>query len=285
MALDYNNILTIHIPRNGTHCIIEGFANLTPCFTVKEYTSSKYGIDENSIINQNRKNKAVIDGRFDTFLELKNKFDVSQFTIVTLSRNPFERAYSLYREYMRFISNGLQNVDVFTKVDVPFSTFLQKIQNNGPFNPEIKSWINKTQSWFLKNEQNAIDSSINIFKLENLSALRQFLGTETYPNYFSLTNANYSKDIHLTHIKESQFVTITPEMTPEVQAEIARFNKIIGDRKRSLPHRYTYQEMIGDYTSECLNLVRTIYAEDFINLNYTTNHRRPQSFQFPYNKR
>lgn len=169
MAVDYNNILMIYIPRNGCTCI--PFKRIN-------------GVGENEIINNARNFKLSKEGRFDTLLELKSKIDVSPYNKITIVRNPYTRTYSLYKRYLALVKLSQQ--------DKSFLDFLNTIKNNRPYHPVARGLLHRTQSWFVLNESNQIEPSIKVYKFENLQELRTDLEIENY----------HTNRIHFNSIEE-----------------------------------------------------------------------------------
>jgi len=227
MAVDYNNILMIYIPRNGCTCV--PFKRIS-------------GAEENQIINNARNFKLAKEGRFDTFLELKSKIDVASFNKITIVRNPYTRTYSLYRRYLMLTKLSQQ--------DKPFLDFLNTIKDNTPYHPVARGLLHRTQSWFILNESGQVESSIKVYKLENLQELRTDLEIENY----------HSNRMHYNSIEEA----LTRYDSQEENALLLA-NTFLQYKSYSTTQRREA------YTQQCIDLVQEIYSQDFDNFNYSRN--------------
>lgn len=267
MAIDHEKLLLIHIPRNGSKCIPWGkITNNVAAMTkqpadnyVQETYVDLYGVtktfnravrpDEHSTINAARKFKSIRDGRYDTLLELSENLNLSEYTKITIVRNPFRRTYSLYNHYVVTLCG-------FRKSEKTFLNFLQNIKLNKPMHPKSRDLAKKTQTSFIVNPSNVIDNSVNIFKNENLDPLKSFLGLDS-THMFSKHNMTCYDPARV-----AELLTInnaTDKQTKQFEDEI----------KHEL--YYTLEEMQTAYTQECIDLVLEIFSEDFDNFNYSRN--------------
>lgn len=270
--VDYNKILIIHIPRNGSTCI--------------GLTRFNGENDENSIISDARNFKKMREGRFDSLIELKNKINLQEFNIISIVRNPYTRAFSLYKRYLELIK--------FSKDEKSFIQFLNVLKNSLPYHPIARQLLHKTQSWFLYDQNNTIDVDAKIYKLENLDQLKIDLEIE---NLFHRNRLKFdSEDLIDSYILNSEYVASNKNNPDEIifKASKASYGemylqnlsesereKIINNipfsefkiiLKNKIKRRsYTTQEMLNSYSEECINLVKEIYAEDFDNFNYSRN--------------
>jgi hypothetical protein len=235
MPVDYNNILIVNIPRNGSSCI--PFLTLT-------------GTGENSEVNSAREFKLYKEGRFDSLLQLKSKIDVAPFNKISIVRNPYTRAYSLYKRYLFLVE--------LSEDDVTFTQFLNKIKNNGTFHPISRGLISKTQSWFLLDENGAIDANVRIYKLENLNELTIEL---EIPNLNHANRLLFDSDEQI-----EEFLTERQTTFEDVDFDL---NVAIQNRKKK--KYYSSLKRREAYTQECIDLVQEIYATDFDNFNYSRN--------------
>lgn len=244
MLTDPNKLLVIYIPKNGALCIPWKQLNGTT--------------EENPTITEAREKKIKANGNYETFLHLKSNLNMSDYEPITIVRNPFTRTYSLYNHYFSLTKGGkkLDEPSFYLTKDLkPFINFLNQIKYNKPFHPNSRGLVPKTQSYFLKNENNVIDSLITIFKHENLNQLKEFLNVDS-----------------LVHSNKKRFDT---------EAELDEFCNRYKDEepgfsqskflKKKNKFFYSLSEMQENYTQECIDLVKEIYAEDFDNFGYSRN--------------
>lgn len=231
-VLDHNKLLVIYIPRNGCLCI--------PWMQLNGTT------EENSSIHGARSfQKEKGYGKYDSLLQLKSKLDISQYTLITITRNPYTRAYSLYNHYLSLTKGGTFNTPL-SKLEIPFLHFLLRIKENKPFHPNSRGLINKKQSWFILNENNQIDSSVVLYKLENLNQLKDDLGVN------ALIHSNKKR------FDNQSDIDAIPVGSPK--QFLIKFNLL-----------YNIAEYQLAYTQQCIDLVQEIYAEDFDNFGYSRN--------------
>lgn len=230
-VLDHNKLLVIHIPKNGCLCI--------PWIKLNGTT------EENSSISVAREFQEKANGKFDSLLQLKSKLDISQYTPITITRNPYTRAYSLYNHYF-ILTKGGTTARPFSKFEFPFVDFLLKIKNNKPFHPKSRGLVNKTQSWFIYDESNQVDSSVTLYRLENLNPLKEDLGVD------ALIHSNKKR------LDNQSEIDAIPVDSPK--RYLVNFKLI-----------YNITEYQSAYTQQCIDLVQEIYAEDFDNFEYSRN--------------
>jgi len=264
MAIDHNKLLVIHIPRNGSTCIPWGKITNNIADVSKDPADSYIEVsfketltgrnrvfnravrpDEHQLINAARKFKDKRDGRYDSLLELSETLNLSDYTKLTIVRNPFTRTYSLYNHYVVNLCNLQKN-------EKPFLNFLQDIKLNRPQHPKSRGLAKKTQTSFIVNSSNVIDNTVNIFKGENLEDLKTFLGLE-------------STHIFPKHNRRcfEENVEITPMILQDEKNTFEYF--------KTSGQLYTTAEMQNAYTQECIDIVLDVFSEDFDNFNYSRN--------------
>lgn len=122
-----------------------------------------------------------------TYLELKEKLNIdwSKFYAFSVVRNPYARMVSEYK-HRQFVFSKTKRPE-----DDPrnFSEFLTRLTLNQNERISVFDGHLEKQSDFLKNENGAIESSIEIFKFENLdpcwNKLKQKTGIQFINGYWS----------------------------------------------------------------------------------------------------
>lgn len=248
MAKNYDKLLVINIPRNGCYCI--PWKDL-PGFELKEKP-----VSENPIITNARIFKKPEEGRFDTFLELKSVLNVSEFDVISVVRNPFTRTYSMYIRYLELCD--------LIREDKSFKNFLLMIKNNLPHNSIARNMLHKTQSSYLKNEQGAVEQSIQIFKYEQLNLLKEYLDNTELFNYVKRRVDNDSELDVIKNVKSFDKVRSPKQITKS-----AWLNYV--EQLKKLKLIYNINELKEDYDSESVDIVKEIFNEDFDNFGYSRN--------------
>lgn len=128
-----------------------------------------------------------------TYCELKSGLTINweNFYAFSVVRNP----------YSRFVSEYKYRKDLFLKTKNPehdpvtFEAFIEKL--NIDINERIRIFDGhlETQSGFLKNESGAIESSIEIFKFENMTPCWEMLTSKTLVEYKNYIWSNKSSDV------------------------------------------------------------------------------------------
>lgn len=128
-----------------------------------------------------------------TFAELKSNLEIdwTKFYTFSVIRNP----------YSRFVSEYNYRKEIFTKTKNPahdpgtFSSFVESLQLEPSQRIFKFDGHLETQSSFLKNENNIIDPSIQLFTIENLTPCWAMLEEKTgikYANYLWSRKSNDS---------------------------------------------------------------------------------------------
>lgn len=164
MPISYTyNIIFIHVPK----CAGTTIEKILGTCTEREYYALRKKAEQ-----WNNKTPQHL-----TYLELKNKLTINWSDYYTFSvvRNP----------YSRFVSEYNYRKDLFSKTKRPehdpktFSEFITNLSMG--VNERILAFDGhlETQSSFLKNEANILESSIQIFKFEDLAPCWTMLEEKT----------------------------------------------------------------------------------------------------------
>lgn len=188
ISYTYNSIF-IHIPK----CAGTTIEKMLGTCTVDELFS-------HTVVDGEQKNLQHL-----TYLELKSKLkiDWSNYYVFSVVRNPYDRFVSEYK-YLKELFFKTKD----SKYNVgEFSDFVKQLKI--PSSQRILKFDGhlETQFSFLKNEDGAIDSSIQIFNFENLDPCWEVLKEKTgveYSNYLRSKKSVSSSPYHNFYTEETK---------------------------------------------------------------------------------
>lgn len=123
--------------------------------------------------NQRQINNTKKTPQHFTYAELKSQLDInwSDYYVFSVVRNPYSRFISEYKALLA--KSKVSSV----------SELVEKLQIQSDLRIQQFDGHLETQSTYLKNESGGIDSSINVFKFENMTPCWEMLGSKTEVDY------------------------------------------------------------------------------------------------------